>query len=57
MEPDHPLIIELDKKLKFQLSPEEEAKLKQMSKEAEQEFLSNPKKNDKRKILFEKNKK
>lgn len=52
--PNHPLVLELNEKLQLRFTPEEEAKLNQMSEQYKNEYLNHPKNTEKRRAKFEK---
>lgn len=52
--PNHPLLLELNEKLQRRLTPEEEAKLDEMSEHYKNEYLNHPKNTQKRREKYEK---
>lgn len=54
VEPTHPLVVELNKKLRKTLTQEEEDKLDEMSEQYKNEYLNHPKNTEKRRTKFEK---
>lgn len=55
--PNHPLLVELNQKLQKRLTPEEEAKLDEMSEQFKNEYLNHPKNTQQRRVKFEKTEK
>lgn len=52
--PNHPLLVELNQKLQKRLTPEEEAKLDEMSVQFKNDYLNHPKNTQQRRVKYEK---